>query len=46
MPSANTVEPPKAHATRSPHATRKAIGLSLAIALRFRIISIARPSLQ
>jgi hypothetical protein len=46
IPSANTVEPPKAHATRSPHATRKAIGWSLAIALRFRIISIARPSLQ
>src|SRR5262252_1862134 len=46
IPSANPVEPPQAHARTSPHATHEAIGYSRAIAVRFRIISIARPSLR
>src|SRR5215468_8892921 len=45
IPSANPVEPPKPYAMRRPHAARRASGQSRALALRFRIISITRPSL-
>jgi hypothetical protein len=44
IPSANPVEPPKAHARANPHAVREANRDSCALALRFPIISPA-PSL-
>jgi len=45
IPSAKTVEPPKAHAVTSPHAVCEASRQSRGIGPRLRIISIAGPSL-
>jgi hypothetical protein len=45
IPSAKPVEPPKAHARAIPHAVCAANRDNCALALRFRIISPARPLL-